>query len=111
MALDRTRDFSGERAALEKAVQLNPDLAVAQNQLGLLASKVGDSTAAESHFRQALRAAPAFTEAWLNLAATLGLQSRFSEADEAVSSALKLDPTNPQALLLRDTLAKALSQP
>ena len=110
VALDGTGDISGERAALEKAIQINPDLAVAYNQLGFLASKSGDSAAAEKHFREALRAAPGFTEAWVNLAATLGLQSRFEEAQQADNRALQLDPKNPQALLLRDTLAKALAQ-
>lgn len=110
-ALDRMGDVSGEGAALERAVQINPDLAVAHNQLGFLASKQGDLVAAEKCFREAVRAAPGFIEAWLNLAATLGLESRFREAEGAVDSALKLEPTNPQALLLRDTLAKAVPEP
>ena len=110
VALDQTGDIATERTVLEKAIQLNPDLAGAQNQLGFLASRSGDSVAAEKHFREAVRAAPGFTEAWVNLAATLGLQSRFSEAQEAVQYALQLEPQNPQALLLKDTLAKALAQ-
>ena len=110
VALDLRGDIPGERAALEKAIEINPNLAVAQNQLGFLDSKGGDSAEAEKHFREAVRAAPEFTEAWVNLAATLGLESRFTEAQQAVTSALQLDPKNPQALLLRDTLAKALAQ-
>ena len=110
VALDLHGDIPGERAALEKAIAINPSLAVAQNQLGFLDSKSGDAAEAEKHFRQAVRAAPEFTEAWVNLAATLGLESRFTEAQQAVTSALELDPKNPQALLLRDTLAKALAQ-
>lgn len=110
VALDLRGDTPGERAALEKAIEINPNLAVAQNQLGFLDSKSGDSAEAEKHFREAVRAAPEFTEAWVNLAATLGLESRFTEAQQAVTSALQLDPKNPQALLLRDTLAKALAQ-
>ena len=111
VALDQLGDILGESAALEKAIQITPDLAVAHNQLGFLASKRGDLLAAEKHFREAVRSAPGFTEAWVNLAATLGLQSRFSEAEEAVNAALKLEPRNPQALLLRDTVAKTLAQP
>jgi tetratricopeptide (TPR) repeat protein len=110
VALDRIGDIAAERAALEKAIQINPDLAEAQNQLGFLDSRGGNSANAERHFREAVRAAPGFTEAWVNLAATLGLESRFSEADEAVTSALRLEPNNPQALLLRQTLAKAQGQ-
>lgn len=110
IAMDRQGDISAETAALEKAVQLNPELAVAHNQLGFLASQRGDPIEAEHQFREALRAAPNFTEAWVNLAAALGLQSRFSEAEEAVGKALALDAKNPQAVMLRDTLAKASSQ-
>ena len=110
VALDKQGDISGERTLLEKAIQLNPDMAPAQNQLGFLDSQSGDAVAAEKHFREAVRATPSFTEAWVNLAATLGLQSRFPEAREAVQSALQLEPKNPQALLLRDTLAKAPAQ-
>jgi Flp pilus assembly protein TadD len=110
VALDRIGDVAAERSALRKAIELNPDLAPAHNQLGFLASQSGNSSEAEKHFREAVRAAPSFTEAWVNLAATLGLESRFSDAQEAVTSALRLDPKNAQALLLRDTLAKAQAQ-
>ncbi len=110
VALDAVGDIANELTALQKAVRMNPDLASAQNQLGFLASRSGDTAAAEKYFREAVRAAPAFGEAWVNLAATLGLESRFSEARKAVDSALQLDPQDPQALLLRDTLAKALAK-
>ncbi|SPE25532.1 exported hypothetical protein [Acidobacteriia bacterium SbA2] len=110
IALDRAGDIATEQTVLERAIQINPDLASAQNQLGFLASRRGDSAAAEQHFREAVRAAPGFAEAWVNLAATLGLQSRFSEAQKAVASALELEPQNPQALLLKDTLAKVTTQ-
>jgi tetratricopeptide (TPR) repeat protein len=110
VALDKAGDIAGERTTLEKAIQINPDLAVAQNQLGFLDSQAGDVSAAEQHFREAVRAAPDFIEAWVNLAATLGLESRFNDAKAAVDKALRLDPKNPQALLLQDTIAKALAQ-
>lgn len=105
-ALDKLHDIPSERTALDRAIQLDPDLAVAQNQLGFLDSQNGDPTKAEQHFREAVRAAPDFTEAWVNLAATLGLESRFQEAQSAVDKALQLDPKNAQALLLQGTLKK-----
>ncbi len=83
VALDKTGDMAGERAALEKAIQIDPDMAIAHNQLGYLASRAGDSAAAEEHFRQAVGAAPAYTEAWINLAATLGMESKFGEAQKS----------------------------
>jgi Flp pilus assembly protein TadD len=110
LALDKTGDTAAERTALEQAVKLNPGLALAENQLGYLASKSGDPTGAEEHFRLAVRAAPAYTQAWISLAATLAMESRLSEAQEALASALKLEPGNADALQLRKDLAAAQEQ-
>jgi Flp pilus assembly protein TadD len=49
LALDQAGDKSGERAALEQAVKLDPTLALAQNQLGYLLSVDGGHAAAEVH--------------------------------------------------------------
>ena len=53
IALDGAGNTEEERTVLEQAVQLDPDFALAQNQLGYLASRGGDTTSAEAHFRQA----------------------------------------------------------
>jgi len=110
LALDRTGDIAGETAALKQAVEIDPTLALAQNQLGYLASRSGDQAAAEERFRLAVHAAPGYTEAWLSLAATLGMQSRFVEAQEAVANALRVDPNNAEALQLRKDLSAAQAQ-
>jgi tetratricopeptide (TPR) repeat protein len=104
IALDKTGDTAAERTALEKAIEIDPDMAIAHNQLGYLASRSGDSTSAEEHFRQAVRAAPGYIEAWVSLAATLGMESKLSEAQEAVNTALRLDPSNAAAQQLRQEL-------
>jgi len=106
MAFDKTGDTISEKAALEKAAQLDPDMAVAQNQLGYLASRSGDVASAEKYFRHAVEAAPAFAEAWVNLAATLGMESKIAEAQEAIASALQADPHNSAALELQQELRK-----
>jgi Flp pilus assembly protein TadD len=107
VALDQAGDPVGERAALERAVEIDPTMAVAQNQLGFLASRNGEPAAAEKRFRLAVQAAPEFTEAWINLAATLAEESRFAEAQEAVATALRLDPKNEQAQQLSRQLTAA----
>ena len=104
MALDKAGDFAGEKAALDRAVQIDATLAVAQNQLGYLASREGDTSTAEEHFRQAVKSAPAYAEAWVNLAATLGMESKIPEAQQAVAQALKADPNNATALQLQQDL-------
>ena len=58
-------------------------------------------------FRQAVKSAPAFTDGWINLAATLALEKHFLEAQEAVANALRLEPTNAQALQLSQDLNAA----
>ncbi len=106
-ALDQAGDKTGERAALEQSVRIDPTFALAQNQLGYLISQSGNPSAAEGHFRQAVKAAPAFTDAWINLAATLASESHFLEAQQAVATALRLDPTNSQARQLIEHLTTA----
>ena len=110
IALDGAGDTDQERTVLEQAIQIDPDFALAQNQLGYLASRGGDTASAEEHFRQAVRASPGYTQAWVSLAATLGMESRFPEAQEAVASALRLDPNNAEAQQLRKDLTAAQAQ-
>lgn len=107
LALDKSGDLNAEKSELEKALQIDPKLALAENQLGYLASRAGDSASAEQHFRQAVQAAPAYAEAWVNLAATLGMESRIPEAQQAVAQALKVDPKNSAALQLQQDLKAA----
>jgi tetratricopeptide (TPR) repeat protein len=106
-ALDQAGDPVGERAALEQTVKIDPTVAVAQNLLGYLDTRNGDPAAAEKRFRLAVKAAPAFTEAWINLAATLAEESRLADAQEAVATALQLDPKNAQAIQLSQQLNAA----
>jgi len=107
VALDRVGDTAAERDALEKAVQADPGMAIAHHQLGYLASRSGDFTTAEEQFRDAVRAAPGYTDAWISLAATLGMESRFPEAQQTVQRALEIDPHNANALALQKDLANA----
>jgi Flp pilus assembly protein TadD len=106
IAMNRAGDAAGEREQLEQAVKLDPKLAGAQNALGYLLSRGGDVEGAVDHFKMAVDAAPGWTDAWINLAAELAVGSHFSEARQAVSKALELDPGNAQAKELSDQLAK-----
>ncbi|HEY6447441.1 MAG TPA: tetratricopeptide repeat protein [Acidobacteriaceae bacterium] len=109
-ALDKAGDLDGERTALEQVIAIDPTIALAQNQLGYLESQRGDYAAAEGHFRAAVNAAPRFAEAWINLAATLGVESKFSDARQAVETALAIDPSDAQAQQLSHELADAKNQ-
>jgi tetratricopeptide (TPR) repeat protein len=106
VALRKSGDSDGERVQLEEAVKLDPKLAAAQNELGYLLARSGDSNGAVEHFRLAVQSAPAWPDAWVNLAAGLASISRFSEAKQAVAKALSLDPQNSEARALSDQLAR-----
>jgi Flp pilus assembly protein TadD len=107
MALDKAGDTVNERIALEQAIQIDPNLAEAHNQLGYLASRAGETASAEEHFRLAVRASPGFAKAWVNLAATLYLESKLPEAKEAVQRALQVEPGNLKAQELNSALDSA----
>lgn len=104
MVLDSLEDYSTERIALERAVEDNPSFALAHNQLGYVYSKLGETALAEEQFRQAVKAAPKYVPAWISLAASLAMQSKFPEARQAIDSALKVDPENKDAQELRNSL-------
>jgi len=110
-ALDKMKDFPGEKAALLRAIQLNPNLAEAQNQLGYLADRDGDLAQAESYFRVAVRASPSYVVAWINLAATLASEEKWQDAKQALSRALEIDPDNAQARELGQALTVAHAGP
>jgi Flp pilus assembly protein TadD len=104
VALDRLGDTAAERENLLKAVQIDPGMAIAHRQLGYLAFNDGDFVSAEDHLRKAVAAAPTYADAWVSLAATLGTESRISEAQQAVQKALEIDPQNANAIDLQKQL-------
>jgi tetratricopeptide (TPR) repeat protein len=96
-ALDKTNDLAGERAALQRAIELDPKLAEAQNQMGYLSARSGDAIAAEAYFHAAIQASPSYVSAWINLAATLASEAKWQDATAAVDHALAIDPSNAEA--------------
>jgi len=106
-ALDKLKDIAGERSELLRAIQLDPNLAEAQNQLGYLAVREGDSGQAETYFRGAVKASPSYVVAWINLAATLASEARWQDAKQALDRALEIDPDNAEARQLGLAIADA----
>jgi len=106
VALDSAGDQAEERKQLEEAVKLDPQLAPAQRKFGMLLAHNGDPAGAVQHFQLAVKAAPTWVDAWINLAATLASEAHFREAREALATALHLDPANAQAHKLSDRIAQ-----
>jgi tetratricopeptide (TPR) repeat protein len=100
-----------ERTELERAIQLNPNLAEAQNQLGYLSGKAGDLGQAESCYRAAVHASPSYLVAWINLAATLADEAKWQDARQAAAHALEIDPNNAEARRLAEAIAAAQARP
>ena len=69
--------------------------------------EAGDNAAAEKRFQLVVNSAPGNAQAWISLAATLGTELRFQEAQDAVAKALDLEPGNAGALELSKKLAAA----
>lgn len=110
MVLGDEGDLDGERAALQRAVQVNPRLAQAQYQLGYMDFQAGNNAAAEREFRATVDALPDNVQAWISLAATLGAEAHFPEARAAIARARELQPDNAAARALSQQLAEAQHQ-
>ena len=76
----------------QQAVNLNPDYADAQNNLGNLLNKTGRLEDAEDHLRQALRSQPNCAESLNALGKLLLKTNRPEEAEEQFRQALALKP-------------------
>jgi tetratricopeptide (TPR) repeat protein len=97
LALDRLGDVTAEKRELLKAVELDPGLFVAQNQLGLLALKAGHRQEAGVRFKKAIEAEPGFAEAQSNLAVLYSQEGKLAEAVSLFQEAIKNDPNYSKA--------------
>ena len=99
LALDRLADIAAERKELLRAVELDPSLALAQNQLGLLALHRGQQAEAEIRFQKALAADREFAEAQSNLGVLYSQQGKNADAATRFQNAIKTDPKYSKAYL------------
>jgi Flp pilus assembly protein TadD len=96
--LVRSGEPARARAAFERALALQPDLAEASNDLGALIAQGGDLDAAIARFRAALASIPDYPDALNNLGYALLLTGRDQEARTLYEKALALQPDFPEAL-------------
>ena len=97
LALDKIPDYSGERDALEKAVQLDAQLAPPHNQLGLLDLEANQAGEAEGQFKTAIALDPQYAEAQNNLGVLYGQLGKNSEAEHLFLQATENNPQYGQA--------------
>lgn len=96
--LAKTGETARARAAYERALTLQPDLAEANNDLGALLAGSGDMDGAIARFRAALASTPDYPDALNNLGYALLLTGHDDEARTLYERALALQPDFPEAL-------------
>ena len=84
-------------ACFREAIRLEPQLAQAHTNIGLLLEQKGELAQAEHHYLQAISADPGRGRVHLNLGVLLAEQKRFAEAEAAYLRALELIPDSPAA--------------
>lgn len=95
-------DVDAAIAELERAIELEPDHAAAQLQLGrLLSQREGASEKSLGCFEKAVELAPQSREAKLELGRALAVAQRHQEALAYYDAVVASDPRDPEARLLR----------
>jgi len=91
--------YADAREALESARSLGQTSDELFCYLALTDLALGDTSAAENHFRLALYKNGENAKAWKGLAETYITEKRWAEAAEAVAKASSLDPSDPGTVL------------
>ena len=91
--LQKARDY------YQKAVKFDPQLAVAQYNLGNILARLGSFDEAIEAYQMAVEANPNYEDAQVNLSILLTKQRRFAEAIKHLDEAMLLGYTPPQEYL------------
>jgi len=89
--------YPDARQALEKALQINPGLAEAEFQLGLLSGQEGTRQDAMQHWLRAVQLQPRHAQALFSLGTVYLESGEFADAESAFSRSLAADPGNMKA--------------
>jgi Flp pilus assembly protein TadD len=100
-------DYAGALDYFHRAQQFTPQYSILMINLAIAEDATKQSAAAEQHFKDALRLAPASPDSYTYYARYLLSHSRADEARAFLHSALELSPTD---LTARDLLAQADGQ-
>ena len=77
---------------IKKAVELNPNLSIAYNDLGYIDFTRGIYDKAVDNLNHALEANPELIQAHVNLGLTLAAQNKLKESEEQYRTAIRLNP-------------------
>jgi len=93
-------DQERARKVCLEAIQLEPRLAMAYDQLGIISTRAGEFEAAESYLQQSLNLDSSRSLAQIHLGWFYLRRSRLDTAAEHLRAALKSDPSDPDANIL-----------
>ena len=96
-SLHAAGDLAGARAAFEKALQLDPTMAEALNNLALVLGKLGLEQEAMQVLDRAVATNPGLAAARSNLGSLMSRYSALDEAEAMLRQAVKLDPESIDA--------------
>ena len=91
-ALILSRDFAKARVRLQRALELNPRLALTHYALGTLAAAENKSQEADQAFRKAIELDPKYVEPYLALGFLAAAAAHQDEAEKAFLTAIQIRP-------------------
>jgi Flp pilus assembly protein TadD len=106
MVFAQTDDTTRALEHFQKALQSRPEYPEALNNLGILYLRTQRRDEAVAKFEACIRVAPAFEQAYLNLARVYALENAPEKAREVLLGLLRQHPENAQAKEMLGQLGK-----
>ncbi len=105
MQMFREKNYATAREQFAQALKLQPDFALAANNLGFVYWKTNDDANAVRYFEAALKIDPSRAVAYANLGDALQRQGKADEARKAFETYLQLAPAGGLAQHAKDAIA------
>jgi tetratricopeptide (TPR) repeat protein len=101
----KEKNYAAARDQFAQSLKLQPDFALAANNLGFVYWKMNDDANAVKYFEAALRIDPSRAIAYANLGDALVRQGKADDAKKAFETYLQLAPNGGSAQHAKDALA------
>jgi len=105
MQFFKEKNYAAARDLFAQSLKLQPDFALAANNLGFVYWKMNDDANAVKFFEAALKIDPSRAVAYVNLGDALQREGRADDAKKAFETYLQLAPTGGLAQHARDAIA------
>ena len=105
MQMFKEKNYAAARDQFAQSLKLQPDFALAANNLGFVYWKMNDDANAVRYFEAALRSDPSRAVAYVNLGDALQRQGKTDEARKAFETYLQLAPAGGLAQHAKDAIA------